>query len=64
MVSMLPPLPYPVALADLRLCELEGGGVAGEVHVFVDGDERLRAAQEDVQGLVVDEPVELLADPA
>jgi uncharacterized membrane protein YidH (DUF202 family) len=29
-----------VALADLRLGELEGGDVAGKVRVFVDGDER------------------------
>src|SRR5215211_6676807 len=57
-------LPRPMALVHLRLGELQGGGVAGKVHVVVDGDQRLRAAKEDAQGLVVDEPVDLLAQLA
>jgi hypothetical protein len=48
----------------LGLGEVEGGGVSGEGDVVVDGDQCLRAAQEYAQGLVVDEPVELLAQLA
>jgi hypothetical protein len=50
MVSMLPPLatvaPRPVPFAHLGLGELQGGGVTGEVHVLVDGDERRFLSQE------------------
>ena len=46
---------------DFGLGQLERGGVSRELYVPVYGDEGHRAAQEDAQGLVVDEPIYLLA---
>jgi hypothetical protein len=50
-----------VFFRDLRLGQLQGGGVSRELHIPVYGDQRHRAAQEDAEGLVVDQSVYLLA---
>lgn len=53
----------PVLAAHPALRELERGAVSGEVDVLVDRVERLWRAEKECQGLIVEEPVDMVDQP-